>query len=143
MIPVCPLRSEMMVSGRFFMGVSYAGCVFLEPGPFSAVVCKGQGELFCFRHFAGLFGMVFIGEKSGCPDFSSWQFGLSFFYVSAWKYYMFFCRVFTLDLWLFFLTDWFDNGLVCNLGESSVLPDPVMWSLFDVNGTGKWNGRRV
>lgn len=50
---------------------------------------------------------------------------------------MFFCRVFTLDLWLFFLTDWFDNGLVCNLGESSVLPDPVMWSLFDVNGTGE------
>ena len=50
---------------------------------------------------------------------------------------------FSLGIIVFFLADWFDNGLVFHLNGSSVLPVPVVWSLFDVNGTGERNGWRV
>ena len=50
---------------------------------------------------------------------------------------------FSLRIIDFFLADWFDNGLVCHLSGSSVLLEPVVWSLFDVNGTGERNGWRV
>ncbi len=61
MIPVCPVRSEMMVSGRFFMGFSFAGCALPKRKPFSAVVCNGQCGWFCFRGVAGLFRSFFMG----------------------------------------------------------------------------------
>ena len=65
------------------------------------------------------------------------------FYVSVWKFYVFLLTGFHPEATAFFLADWFDNGLVFHLRGSGVLPEAVMWSLFDVNGSGKWNGRRV
>ena len=98
----------------------------------------------CFVRYGGcLFPDGFYPVKKDVSRiFPHGIFRCRFFMFPCGNHVCFFSG-FSLGIIVFFLTDWFDNGLVFHLNGSSVLPVPVVWSLFDVNGTGERNGWRV
>lgn len=60
MFPVCPVRSGMRVSGRFFMAVFFFGDVRLKLKPGSAVVYRGQWLAVCSGEGASLRRFLFF-----------------------------------------------------------------------------------
>ena len=124
------------------MGFFYEGFCMTRK-PVLAVVCNGQFQLFCFAGFDCFFPYGFYSEKRMFPGFFLTAFFDAVFFMFPCGNYVCFFGGFSLGIIVFFLADWFDNGLVFHLNGSSVLPVPVVWSLFDVNGTGERNGWRV
>ena len=132
-----------MFSGRFFMDAFLLKAFARGESRFLLLYVTNTVKGPVLPDSAVFSGPVFRPEKRYFRGFSSWHFFMPFLCVSVRKLYPFFLPGLHSGRIVFFLADWFDNGLVFHLSGSRVLPVPAVWGLFDVNGTGGRNGWRV